>query len=84
MSNPGKLFSSILTSRVESWFESNNFISDSQFGFRKKCGTTYAIFVLSNLVEHILNYILRIPCAFIDLKRAFDSINRKALWYKLF
>ena len=84
MSNLGKLFSSILTSRVESWFESNNFISDSQFGFRKKCGTTDAIFVLSNLVEHILNCNLRIPCAFIDLKRAFDSVNREALWYKLF
>ena len=84
MSNLGKLFSSILTSRVEAWFESNNFISDSQFGFRKKCGTTDAIFVLSNLVEHILNYNLRIPSAFIDLKRAFDSINREALWYKLF
>ena len=84
MSNLGKLFSSILTSRVESRFESNNFISDSQFGFRKKCGTTDAIFVLSNLVEHILNYNLCIPCAFIDLKRAFDSINREALWYKLF
>ena len=27
---------------------------------------------------------MRQPCAFIDLTKAFDSIYRNALWYKLF
>ena len=26
----------------------------------------------------------RLYCAFIDLKRAFDSINRNGLWYKIY
>ena len=36
MSNLGKLFTSILTNRVEQWFENNNLLSDAKFGFRKK------------------------------------------------
>ena len=84
MSKLGKFFTSVLTSRVESWFESNNFISDSQFGFRKKCKTTDARFVSSDLIEHIHKHNNRIPCAFIGLKRAFDFVIREALWYKLF
>ena len=28
--------------------------------------------------------ILRLYCAFVDLKRAFDTVNRNALWYKLY
>ena len=83
-SNLGKLFTSILNLRVEKWFESNNLLSDSQFGFRKQCSTADAIFILSNLVQYILNQNLRLPCAFIDLKKAFDSVNTDALWYKLF
>ena len=31
-----------------------------------------------------MNQNLRLPCAFIDLKKAFDSVNTDALWYKLF
>ena len=31
-----------------------------------------------------LNKNLRLPCAFIDLKKAFDSVYTNALWYKLF
>ncbi len=84
MSNLGKIFTSVLTDRVENWFEDNNFLSDAQFGFRKGCSTVDAIFVLHNLVEHCLSTKLRLPCAFIDFKKAFDSVYRNALWFKLF
>ena len=84
MSNLGKLFTSILTCRVEKWFENHNLMSDAQFGFRKQRSTTDAIFVLHNLVVNFLNEKMRVPCAFIDLKKAFDSVYRNALWYKLF
>jgi hypothetical protein len=46
----GKLFSSILTSRIEKWFDDNYMLSDAQFGFRKVLSTVDAIFVLHNLV----------------------------------
>lgn len=84
LSNFGKLFTSVLTNRVETWFEENNLLSDAQFGFRKGSSTVDAIFVLNNLIQHYINTITRLPCAFIDLKKAFDSVERNALWLKLF
>jgi hypothetical protein len=79
LSNFGKLFISILTNRVEKWFDDNNILSDAQFGFRKGCSTVDAIFMLHNLINQMLSQ----KCDYL-LKKAFDSVNRNALWYKLF
>lgn len=84
LSNFGKLFTSVLTNRIEKWIEENKIIPDTQFGFRKGCSTVDAIFVLHNLIQHFIHNSLRLPCAFIDLKKAFDSVYRNALWFKLF
>jgi len=62
----------------------NNFLSDSQFKFRKGLSTVDAVFVLHNLIQSFINNKMRLPCAFIDLKKAFDSVYRNALWFKLF
>ncbi|XP_053405174.1 uncharacterized protein LOC128558910 [Mercenaria mercenaria] len=43
LSNFGKLFTSILTHRVERWFDRYNILSDAQFGFRKGYATLDAI-----------------------------------------
>ena len=55
------------------------FLSDSQFGFRKGLSTVDAVFVLHNLIQSFINNKMRLPCAFIDLKKAFDSVYRNAL-----
>lgn len=79
-----KIFTCILNKRITKWCEDNNVMSDSQFGFRKGCSTTDAIFVLHTLIQKVLNDRKRLYCAFVDLKKAFDSIYRNALWYKVF
>lgn len=84
LSNFGNLFINISTHRVEKWFDENDILSDCQFGFRKGCSTVDAIFILQNLVEHILSQKLRLHCAFVDLRKAFDSVYRNGLWFKLF
>ena len=78
-----KLFTGILNNRVTKWAENNNILSDSQFGFRKGRSTTDAIFVLNAFIQKILNEKGRLFCAFIDLKRAFDSVYLNGLWFKL-
>ena len=84
MSNLGKLFTNVLNARLVDFCEENDIISDSQFGFRKGRSTIDAIFILKGIVDSVLNSKGRLYCAFIDLKRAFDSINRNALWLKLY
>jgi hypothetical protein len=75
-SNLGKLFTSILTHRVEQWYEDNEILTDAQFGFRKGSSTVDAIFVLQTLIEDTLTKNMRLPCAFVDFKKAFDSVYR--------
>ena len=82
ISNLGKLFTNVLNARLVDFCEENDIISDSQFGFRKGRSTIDAIFILKGIVDSVINSKGRLYCAFIDLKRAFDSINRNALWLK--
>ena len=84
MSCLSKISTGVLSKRINKWCDENNVISDCQFGFRKGCSTTDPSFVLHNLIQKTLNNRGRLYCAFVDLKKAFDSIYRNALWYKLF
>ena len=59
------------------------FLSDSQFGFRKRLRTVDSVFVLHNLIQSFINNKMRLPCALTDLKKAFDSVYRNVLWFKL-
>ena len=78
-----KIFTSILNKRLSNWAESNNVLSDAQFGFRKGRSTVDAIFVLNGIVQKFLNENKRLYCAFVDLKKAFDSVYLNGLWFKL-
>ena len=79
-----KLFTSILNNRIYSWVEDHDKLSDAQFGFRKERSTVDAIFILQNLIQHVLNDNRRLYCAFVDLRKAFDSVYRNGLWLKLY
>ena len=79
-----KLFTTILNNRIETFCVNNNRISDAQFGFKKGHSTVDATFVLLSLIQKFLNEKKRLYICFVDLKRCFDSINRNALWYKLY
>ena len=59
-------------------------LSDAQFGFRKDRSTVDAIYILQSIVQHVLNHKNRLYCAFVDLRKAFDSVYRNGLWLKLY
>ena len=79
-----KLFTTILNNRITKFCEDHSVISDAKFGFKKGLSTSDATFTLLNIVQNFLNENKRLYCAFVDLKKCFDSINRHALWYKLY
>lgn len=78
-----KIFTGVLNRRISDWVDINNVVSDAQFGFRKGRSTVDAIFVLNAIIQHVLSQNGRLACAFIDFKKAFDSIYRNGLWFKL-
>ena len=79
----GKLFTSVLNNRLNNYLENMNLLCEEQAGFRKKYGTTDHIFNLKCIIDLYLFRGKKLFCAFIDYKKAFDSVNRSLLWQKL-
>ena len=78
-----KLFTSVLNNRLKQWSTENDVITDAQFGFKSDHSTIDAIFILKYLIDIHIHSKEKLYCAFIDLKKAFDSVSRLGLWYKL-
>ena len=79
----GKLFTSVINQRLITWSTANEISTDAQFGFKAGHSIIDAIFNLQNLIKKRVKNKKRLYYAFIDLQRAFDSVYRNALWYKL-
>nr|AOE48155.1 hypothetical protein [Eumigus monticolus] len=74
----GKLIARILANRILSLVE--KILPESQCGFRPSRGTTDLIFTARQLQEKCREQNRPLYIAFIDLSKAFDSVNRAALW----
>ena len=59
-------------------------LSDTQFAFCKDRSTVDAICILQSIVQHVLNDKNRLFCAFVDLRKTFDSVYRNGSWLKLY
>ena len=51
--------------------------------FQKKRGCTYMIFVIWQLIEKPWEHKTKTFFSFIDLKKAYDSVPRTAVWLAL-
>ncbi|MCG8113215.1 MAG: reverse transcriptase domain-containing protein [Candidatus Thiodiazotropha taylori] len=79
----GKLFTSILNSRLNKFLNDHNIMEENQAGFRAGYSTTDQIFVLYALTEILKAKKKKLFCSFIDFSKAFDSVWRVGLWMKL-
>jgi len=83
MSAVGKVFESILNSRLTL----RNLVLDMddklQFGFKNDARTTDNMFILNSLIQRQRLKNKPLYVCFVDFTKAFDYINRSALYYKL-
>lgn len=75
-----KILSMILNTRGNKWAESNNKRAVGQFGFRPGRSTLDATFILRHTLEVYQARKKSVYCAFIDFRKAYDSVNRQILW----
>jgi len=73
-------YTSILNTRLYTWLESNNLISECQAGFRRKYSTVDQIFTLYAVIQSQINKKGRkLYVAFVDFRKAFDSVQHNKL-----
>ena len=78
-----KVYCRLLNQRVTAWSEHNNIIFEGQNGFRQGRSTIDHISSLTSIIETRKKLKKSTYCAFIDFKKAYDSVNRDILWMKL-
>ena len=78
-----KLFTNIINNRLIEWSKTYDTITDAQFGFRQGLSTVDALFALQSVITKTLSNKNRLYCCFVDYTKAFDTIDRLNIWYKL-
>lgn len=79
LSIAGKILARILLNRITKHIL-DDVVSESQCGFRKLRGTVDMVFAVRQLQEKCVEQHQDLHLLFIDLTKAFDTVNRTALW----
>ena len=79
----GKLFTSILQSRLNKFIEQENILNPEQFGFRPNARTTDSLFILQQLLHKYTKQHKKLYIGFIDYEKAFDRVWQHGMIYKL-
>ena len=83
ISIPCKIYADILNSRLSNWIEDNNIVEDEQNGFRQKRSCLEHIYALYTVINKRKQQKQSTYICFVDAKKAFDTVQRDCLWYKL-
>lgn len=75
-----KIYTAVLAERLREEVEGKRIIPENQVGFRKGKGVLDNVCVLNYIIQKQINrHKGKLVCVFIDLKAAFDSVNRGTL-----
>ena len=83
LSNLSKLFERAMHSRLYSFLSTNKSLYDLQFGFRQKFSTNHALLSITEKIRESLDNKTFSCGVFVDLEKAFDTVNHAILLKKL-
>ncbi len=79
LSNLSKLFERAMHTRLYEFIHNSGKIYDKQFGFRKKYSTNHALLSIVESIREKLDNKMFVCGVFIDLEKAFDTVNHQIL-----
>ena len=74
-----KIIEKLFNKRLDTFIEVNQVITSSQYGFRNKASTSHALLDLHEQLTKSMDKKLKTIGIFIDLKKAFDTIDHSLL-----
>ena len=80
---PRKILEKVVHRGLSNYFENNNLLSNNQSGFRKNYSTTKSIVEFNDIIFENMNNGKASAAVFIDLRKAFDTVNHSILLKKL-
>ena len=83
LSQFNKIIEKMLFNRLYTYLDKKKLISDNQFGFRPNFSTNFAISTLYDMIIKNIDKGLYSCCIFLDLSKAFDTVDHKILLSKL-
>lgn len=78
-----KIFERVVQYRLDKYLQENNIISENQFGFVPNSNTLAAVTQLFNFIDTNVDRKRFVGAVFIDLRKAFDSVQHTDLFIKL-
>ena len=78
-----KLIEKIVHSRLYDYFDKLHLLNSSQFGFRKNHSTYMSLLLLQSAVSEAIDVGDVVLTLFLDLQKAFDTLNHHILLHKL-
>ena len=78
-----KILEKLFSGKLDAFIEKENILNESQYGFRSNRSTSMALLELIEEITSAVDNKKCTICVFIDLKKAFDTIDHKLLLTKL-
>jgi hypothetical protein len=78
-----RIFEKVMYERLKIFFEIYNILYKNQYGFREKRSTQHAIIDIVNQIQTNMDKNMYTCGIFIDLQKAFDTVNHSILLQKL-
>ena len=79
----GKLFTSILNARLNTFLDAHTILEEIQAGFPRRLLNNGSYFCIACINRNCKTQKKKLFCSFIDFSKAFDSVWRVGLWKKL-